>query len=329
MKKTLFIISLLFFNIQLFSQNSISGVLVDSLNNERLPYVNVGLMRAVDSVFVAGTSSNDAGVFKLEHIPNGKYVFFVSSIGYESIKMTLDLDSDFDTDSDSDTDTDHDFDLGVIRMKSGSTRLDEVVIVEKRPLFSNEGEKTLYNVSEDPSVQTGTVSDALQNAPGVEVDVEGNVSLRGVSSVEIWINGQPSNLNAENLKTYLQQMPANALERIEVITNPSARYASNSDGGIINIVTNAKIKKNQFLSFGVRASSKPNASPWASYVWANEKMSLNVFLSGNYSRWDNIQNGYSTSFDKNLDTTNHTRYNGDSYSNTYGGGFNTKTVTRT
>lgn len=308
MKKTLLILSLLFFNIQLFSQNNVSGVLVDSLNNERLPYVNVGMMRAVDSVFVAGTSSNEEGYFKLEHIPDGKYVFFVSSIGYESIKKTLNIDTDLD--------------MGVVKMKSGSTRLDDIVIVEKRPLFSNEGEKTLYNVSEDPSVQTGTVSDALQNAPGVEVDVEGNVTLRGVSSVDIWINGQPSNLNAENLKTYLQQMPANALERIEVITNPSARYASNSDGGIINIVTNAKIKKNQFVSFGVRASSSPNASPWASYVWANEKMSLNVFLSGNYSRWKNAQNGYSTSFDNNLDTTNHTRYSGDSYSNNFGGGFN-------
>lgn len=308
MKKTLLILSLLFFNIQLFSQNNVSGVLVDSLNNERLPYVNVGMMRAVDSVFVAGTSSNEEGYFKLEHIPDGKYVFFVSSIGYESIKKILDVDNNLD--------------LGIVKMKSGSTRLDDIVIVEKRPLFSNEGEKTLYNVSEDPSVQTGTVSDALQNAPGVEVDVEGNVTLRGVSSVDIWINGQPSNLNAENLKTYLQQMPANALERIEVITNPSARYASNSDGGIINIVTNAKIKKNQFVSFGVRASSSPNASPWASYVWANDKMSLNVFLSGNYSRWKNAQNGYSTSFDNNLDTTNHTRYSGNSYSNTYGGGFN-------
>lgn len=308
MKKTLLILSLLFFNIQLFSQNNVSGILVDSLNNERLPYVNVGMMRAVDSVFVAGTSSNEEGYFKLEHIPDGKYVFFVSSIGYESIKKTLNVDTNLD--------------MGVVKMKSGSTRLDDIVIVEKRPLFSNEGEKTLYNVSEDPSVQTGTVSDALQNAPGVEVDVEGNVTLRGVSSVDIWINGQPSNLNAENLKTYLQQMPANALERIEVITNPSARYASNSDGGIINIVTNAKIKKNQFVSFGLRASSSPNASPWASYVWANEKMSLNVFLSGNYSRWKNAQNGYSTSFDNNLDTTNHTRYNGDSYSNNYGGGFN-------
>ena len=313
MKKLLFIFSLIFLNINLFSQNYVSGVLVDSLNNEKLPFVNIGLMRAVDSVFVSGTSSNENGYFKAEHIPDGKYVFLVSSIGYESIRTIIDVNDNID--------------MGVIKMKSGSTRLDEIVIVEKRPLFSSEGEKTLYNVSEDPSVQTGTVSDALQNAPGVEVDVEGNVSLRGVSSVEIWINGQPSNLNEENLKTYLQQMPANALERIEVITNPSARYSSNSDGGIINIVTNSKIKKNQFLSFGLRASSSPNVSPWASYVWANEKMSLNLFVNGSYSQWKNITNGYSTSFADNadhtgLDTTNHTSYNGDSFSNNFGGGFN-------
>ena len=309
MKRVLFLIPILFLQAHLlFSQNNVSGVLVDSLNNERLPFVNVGLMRAVDSVFVSGASSNEEGQFKLEHIPSGKYTFFISSIGYESIRKTLDIGSDLD--------------LGTIKMKSGSTRLDEVVIVEKRPLFSNEGEKTLYNVSEDPSVQTGTVSDALQNAPGVEVDVDGNITLRGVSSVEVWINGQPSNLNEENLKTYLQQMPANALERIEVITNPSARYSSNSDGGIINIVTNAKIKKNQFISFGLRASSSPNVAPWVSYVWANEKMSLNLFLSCNYSKWENYGNGYSTSFDNDLDTTNHTTYRKENLSNNYGGGFN-------
>ena len=309
MKRVFLLLSILFFNIGIiFSQNNVSGVLVDSLNNEKLPFVNVGLMRAVDSIFVSGTSSNEDGQFKLEHVPSGKYIFFVSSIGYESVKKMIDVSADLD--------------LGVIKMKAGSTRLEDVVVVEKRPLFSNEGEKTLYNVSEDPSVQTGTVSDALQNAPGVEVDVEGNITLRGVSSVEVWINGQPSNLNEENLKTYLQQMPANALERIEVITNPSARYSSNSDGGIINIVTNAKIKKNQFISFGLRASSAPNASPWVSYVWANEKMSLNFFLNANYSQWKNYNNGYSTSFDNNLDTTNYTSYEGESFSNNFGGGFN-------
>ena len=309
MKRAFLFLLILFLQLGfLFSQNNVTGVLVDSLNNEKLPFVNVGLMRAVDSVFVSGTSSNEIGFFKLEHVPNGKYIFFVSSIGYESTKKILDVNSDLD--------------LGLIKMKPGSTTLDEVVIVEKRPLFSNEGEKTLYNVSEDPSVQTGTVSDALQNAPGVEVDVEGNITLRGVSSVEVWINGQPSNLNEENLKTYLQQMPANALERIEVITNPSARYSSNSDGGIINIVTNSKIKKNQFLSFGARASSSPNVSPWVSYVWANEKLSLNVFVNGSYSKWKNYNNGYSTSYDMNHEITNHTTYNGESFSNNFGGGFN-------
>ncbi len=309
MKRAFLFLSILFLQVGfLFSQNNISGVLIDSLNYEKLPFVNVGLMRAADSVFVSGTSSNEVGYFKLEHVPNGKYIFFISSIGYESTKKILDVNSDLD--------------LGVVKMKPGSTTLDEVVIVEKRPLFSNEGEKTLYNVSEDPSVQTGTVSDALQNAPGVEVDVEGNITLRGVSSVEVWINGQPSNLNEENLKTYLQQMPANALERIEVITNPSARYSSNSDGGIINIVTNSKIKKNQFLSFGARASSSPNASPWASYVWANEKLSLNVFVNGSYSKWENYNNGFSTSYDMNHNITNHTTYNGESFSNNFGGGFN-------
>lgn len=309
MKRAFLFLSILLSQVGfLFSQNNVSGVLIDSLNNEKLPFVNVGLMRAVDSVFVSGASSNEVGSFKLEHVPNGEYILFVSSIGYESIKKTLDVNSDLD--------------LGLIKMKPGSTTLDEVVIVEKRPLFSNEGEKTLYNVSEDPSVQTGTVSDALQNAPGVEVDVEGNITLRGVSSVEVWINGQPSNLNEENLKTYLQQMPANALERIEVITNPSARYSSNSDGGIINIVTNSKIKKNQFISFGARASSSPNVSPWASYVWANEKLSLNVFVNGSYSKWENYNNGYSTSYDINHNITNHTTYNGESFSNNFGGGFN-------
>lgn len=141
----------------------------------------------------------------------------------------------------------------------------------------------MYNVSEDPSIQDGTAADALENAPGVEVDIEGNITLRGVSSVEIWLNDRPSHLTEENLKEFIQQLPANSLERIEVITNPSAKYSSKSDAGIINIVTTSEIKKNSFLSFGLRASSSPNVTPWVSYVWANQKLSLNFYLNGTYS----------------------------------------------
>ena len=307
----LFITAILLSLNALIAQYTVSGTLADSLTNERLMFVNVGLLRTADTVFVSGAASDDKGVFKIEHVPDGEYILQITAIGYENYKRVLDVNADIN--------------LGIIKMQQGAMRLDEVVITEKKPLFANEGEKTLYNVSEDPSIQTGTASDALQNAPGVEVDVEGNITLRGVSSVEIWINGKPSHLNEENLKTYIQQLPANAIKTIEVITNPSARYASKSDGGIINIVTNGKVQKNQFVSFGVNASTRPDVSPWVSYVYANDKISFNLYLNGRYSNNINNTNGYSYSFKDSdvpgiLDTTTTTRYDGRSNSDSYGGG---------
>ena len=296
----------------LFAQHSISGTLVDAATNEGLAFANIGLIRATDTVYISGTASNEKGFFKFENIRNNQYILQVTAIGYENIKQILDVTENID--------------LGIIKMYEGAVKLDEVVITEKKPLFANEGEKTLYNVSEDPSIQTGTASDALQNAPGVEVDVEGNITLRGVSSVEIWINGKPSHLNDENLKTYIQQLPANAIKTIEVITNPSARYASKSDGGIINIVTNSKVQKNQFVSFGVNVSTRPDVSPWVSYVYANDKISFNLYLNGHYNNNINNTNGYSYSFKDSelnpgiLDTTTTTRYEGRSKSNSFGGG---------
>ena len=295
----------------IIAQNIITGTLVDNANNEPLMFVNVGLLRTADTVFVSGAASNDKGVFKIEHVPNGQYLLQITAIGYENYKNILDVSENID--------------LGIIKMKQGATRLDEIVITEKKPLFANEGEKTIYNVSEDSSIQTGSVSDALQNAPGVEVDVEGNITLRGVSSVEIWINGKPSHLTEENLKTYIQQMPANAVKSIEVITNPSARYASKSDGGIINIVTTSNVQKNQFVSFGVNASTRPDVSPWVSYVYANDKLSFNLYLNGRYSNNVTDNNGYSYSFRDNfdhtaLDTTTTTHYDGKGKSKSYGFG---------
>ena len=313
MKRAILIITAILLNINmLFAQHSISGTLVDAATNEGLAFANVGLIRATDTVYISGTASNEKGFFKFENIRNNQYILQVTAIGYENIKQVLDVTENID--------------LGIIKMYEGAVKLDEVVITEKKPLFANEGEKTLYNVSEDPSIQTGTASDALQNAPGVEVDVEGNITLRGVSSVEIWINGKPSHLNDENLKTYIQQLPANAIKTIEVITNPGARYASKNDAGIINIVTNAKVQKNQFVSFGVNASTRPDVSPWVSYVYANDKISFNLYLNGHYNNNINNTNGYSYSFKDSelnpgiLDTTTTTRYEGRSKSNSFGGG---------
>lgn len=164
-----------------------------------------------------------------------------------------------------------------------TTELPEVGITAKKPVYMTDGEKTMYNVSEDPAVQSGTAADALQNAPGVEVDVEGNITLRGVSSVQIWLNNRPANMNAEALKILLQQMPASDIEKIEVITNPSARYSAHGTGGIINIVTVSDIKKNSFLSFGAKGSIAPEAIPFISYVYANKKFTISTYLQYWYS----------------------------------------------
>ena len=257
-----------------FAQSKITGTIVEEANGKSIPFVNVGLFRQADSVFVSGAASDDKGRFELL-APNGDYRLQVSAIGFQTFEQLLTVKGNQD--------------LGKLKLSEGAMKLNEVVIAEKRPLFSVEGEKTMYNVAEDNSIQTGTLSDALQNAPGVEVDVEGNITLRGTSSVEVWINDKPSHMTSENLKTYIQTLPANSLDRVEVITNPSARYGSKADG-IINIVTNAKIQKNEFFSFGVNASTQPYIGPWASYVWSNDKLTVNAYINGGFSNWKGYNN---------------------------------------
>ncbi len=264
------------------------GELRDSVSGEFLAFVNVAVLDSADSSFVKGAATNLDGLFEISGIPAGSYLLRVTAIGYRNRLVPFTVSNNTA--------------LGTLRVMPGATTLDAVEITAEKPLYAMDGEKMIYNVSEDPSIQTGTTEDALQNAPGVEVDVEGNVSLRGVSSVEIWINDKPSKLTEENLKTYLQTLPANALARIETITNPSAKYATDAEA-VINIVTEAHIKSNQFVSFGVNGSNQPFASPWVSYMWAKEKLSFNLFANGRYSNRKNSGESFAKRFrDRGQDT---------------------------
>ncbi|MDY6436554.1 MAG: outer membrane beta-barrel family protein [Bacteroidales bacterium] len=250
----------------------VTGVLIDSKTSEPLPFVNLAVLDSIDSTFVKGGVTDYDGIFQLNGIPQGPFLLRVSAIGYESFMHPFNVVNNTD--------------LGILKLDPGAITLDAVVVTAEKPLYAMDGEKLVYNVSEDPSIQTGTTEDALQNAPGVEVDVEGNITLRGVSSIEIWINDKPSKLTEENLKTYLQTLPANAIARIETITNPSAKYATEAEA-VINIVTSTHIKSNQFISFGVNGSNQPFVSPWVSYMWKKEKLSINLFASGRFSDRDN------------------------------------------
>lgn len=244
------------------------GLLRDSIAGTPLSYANVAVLDATDSMLIKGVSANNNGYFEIDGVPQGDCILRVWMFNYTPRYITFTVKNNTN--------------LGTLKLLPKSTSLQEVTIKSEKPLYAMDGEKLVYNVSEDASIQTGTTEDALQNAPGVEVDVEGNITLRGVSSVEIWINDKPSKLTEENLKTYLQTLPANALERIEAITNPSAKYATDAEA-VINIVTSAHVKSNQFVSFGINGSNQPFFSPWVSYMWTKERLSLNLFVSGRYS----------------------------------------------
>ena len=282
---------------------SVKGTVRDAKTGEMLPMVTVGLMRTADTVFVRGTATDFDGKFLIKDVKPGKYLLQASFVGYEKYLEELEVLGNLDKLE--------------INLQAGAIRLDEVQVVAEKPLYVMDGEKNMYNTKEDVSIQTGTASDALQNAPGVEVDAEGNITLRGVSSVEIWVNDRPSHMNEEALKQYIKQLPANAIERIEVITNPSARYSTT--GGVINIVTNQKVTRNELLCVGVRASTMPSVSPWVSYVWANEKVDVNFYLNASYSSYKMGSNIGSTLLTPTGDTSRYQNSEHSTVANNVGG----------
>lgn len=284
MKKLIFI-NVLFFtfftsNISIGQNYSISGTILDSLNNKVIPFCNVSILKQADSSMIKGTTCDENGNFIFSKINQDSIIIRYSNIGFVTHFQPIILQN-------------KETNVGKIYLSTHVSTLNGVEITATRPIYSFDADKKVYNVSDDISIQGGTTTDALQNAPGVWVDMEGNITLRGVSGVEIWINGKPSKIKEEGLKTYLQQLPANAIDRIEVMTNPSAKYGASGNGGIINIITKGKIKKNYLLSFGINGSTQPQISPWLSYVWSNEKWSISSYLSRSQSsyNWQSSSNG--------------------------------------
>ena len=254
----------------LAQNHTITGTLRDAKSGEPMAFTNCVLLRTADSTFVAGSTTNDRGAMRFGGVEQGEYLLRISAVGYDTYWQRLNVPPDTA--------------LGVIEIFQSSTTLQAVSVTAQRPLYSADGEKVFYHVEDDPSVQTGTMADALQNAPGVEVDPEGNITLRGSSDVTIWLNDKPSNLSGEALKQYIKTMPASSVKRVEVLSNPSARYGST--GAIINIITDQRVQLNSLLSVGLNASTTPYLQPWLSYVWANEKVSVTAWANGNLSSFD-------------------------------------------
>ena len=267
-KKWVVICSLfLFFQTTLFAQKQLPGTIMgfifEKSSDKPLEFAQVILKRAKDSIFVQGAVSDSKGKFLFEKVPAGDYRINYSFIGFGNGR----------TDPFSLGSGQLRLNIGKIYITESTKTISEVEVTGRKSTFVNSIDRKTFNVGEDLMSSTGSLSDLLQNVPSVQVDIDGNVSLRGSENVTILINGKPSAMMNLDRAAVLQQIPANSIEKIDVITNPSAKYKPDGTSGIINIV----LKKNK--SLGLNGNASANAGNDSRY-------NGNVTINYNPGKWN-------------------------------------------
>jgi outer membrane receptor protein involved in Fe transport len=213
---------------------TISGLIKGKADKSALPFVNIVLKTEKDSAFVTGTVTNEEGRFTLTSIKPGNYVLQLSYTGFASKAQSVLVGS-----------LSSFLDLGTIELQQDAKQLQEVVVSSKRDDVSSKMDKKTYSVAGNISQSGGSVLQTLKNLPGVTTSQDGKVELRGSDKVAILIDGKQTALTGFGSQTGLDNIPASAIERIEIINNPSAKYDANGNAGIINII----YKKNKQQGF--------------------------------------------------------------------------------
>ncbi|MFD2513005.1 TonB-dependent receptor domain-containing protein [Pontibacter locisalis] len=285
----LFLTSTCLFPIALRAQQSptstsgkISGTLIEGDSKAPVGFANVVLLTAKDSSLVTGATTDIEGYFLLERVPAGRYTLRASRVGYPTKFIPNIVVSAQNPE----------VKLGNIPLKASSTKLSEVEIVAERQIVEYELDKRVVNVSQDINAQSGSVAEVMQNLPSVTVDIDGNVSMRGSSNVTILIDGKRSALS--NLT--LDQIPANLIESIEMITNPSSKYDPEGTSGIINLVLKKEKKPGFNGSASVTAGTYDNYNASLNLNYRYDKWSLNGGYDFRQRNRPGIRNSFTTNF---------------------------------
>ena len=249
------------------SKISLEGNVVDLDSQEGLEYATISLRNDLRPQMVQGGITDANGNFKLEIFP-GKYNITVEYIGFDTFILE-------------DVILRENKNLGKIDLSFAAESLEGVELVGERTEVEIRLDKRIYNVGKDITVRGGSVSDVMDNIPSVSVDVEGNISLRGNDNVRILINGKPSGLVGLSGPQGLRQLPAESIEKVEVVTSPSARYEASGTAGILNIILKKEELKGLNGSVIANAGLPKNLGGTVSLNWRTNK--LNLFSTTTYS----------------------------------------------
>ena len=245
----------------------VTGNIIDQDTNIPLEYATVSIYKSGDSIVKYGGVSDSKGKFEIE-VSRGLYDFKIEYISFNE-KLINEITVSKNTS------------LGMIKMSINENLLDEVEVVGEKTEVEIKLDKTVYNIGKDLTLRGSSVSDVLDNLPSVAVDVDGNVSLRGNQSVTILINGKPSGLVGISSNDALKQFPSESVEKVEIITSPSARYNAEGTAGIINII----LRKNKLA--GLNGSISSNLGDPKSYGISGNvnyrTKKINLFTNTGYS----------------------------------------------
>lgn len=208
-----------------WAQGTVKGKILDRQKSEPLGFVNIKVTEQGSDKFVGGGITDAGGNFNVSGLKNGKYTLSLTFMGYKDVTRQFEI-----------TPAKREVQFKLLYMAEDAKQLKEVTVTGQRATMKLEVDRKSFDVGQLISNAGQAASDVLDNIPSIEVDNDGNVSLRGNSSVEVWINGKASGLTSDNRAQILQQLPAESIERIEVIDNPSAKFSAEGSAGIINIV---------------------------------------------------------------------------------------------
>jgi hypothetical protein len=269
----------------------LSGKVLDNDDGVPLEYATVTLVNTKDPKEITGGITNQDGTFNIT-APAGVYDIKVEFISFVSnVQKAQKL---FKNTS-----------LGTIRLSMDAATLDNVMVIAEKTTVEFKLDKQVYNVGKDLTVRGGTVSDVLDNVPSVSVDVEGNVALRGNDDIRILINGKPSGLVGLNSSDALRQLPAESIERVEVITSPSARYDAEGSAGIINIIL--RRSKLQGLNGALTANAGYPETYGLSGNINYRTGDFNFFTTAGYNNRGSLGNSFTNSIFPNGNTVTETR----------------------
>ena len=260
------------------AQVKLTGITRDA-KGQPIESATITLLNAQDSAKVRATVTDKGGKFAFDHVPAGKYLVMASSVGFNpNYSPAINLSKEAGSRN-----------VPPMVLTPTATNLKEFAVVARRPFLEQKADRMVVNVDASPSNAGSTAMDVLEKSPGVTLDKDDNISLKGKQGVTIMIDGKPTYLSATQLASYLRSLPASAIDQIELMTNPSAKYDAAGNSGIINI----KTKKNKLKGFNGNVNlthtqgvyPKPSGSLNLNY----RDGKANFFLNAGYARWEGFQ----------------------------------------